>query len=469
MSEPASTGGSRFPAPSISKRQYGIPDPAPVPSSPQEPVSIQGLIAYQPVVRRIQWQSLAGFLYLAVAVALTLRVIFGLAAASRLWFGAQPVFFDEEWGSFPRLHLRSSAAIASPVTIGSAVLLPADYTEWDAEKLRIVLAHERSHIRQGDFYLQLLAAVYAALFWFSPLGWWLKNKLRNLGEAIGDHAALNQAASPASYARLLLEFAALPRPTLIGVDMARPSTISQRIERLLNDSAFRQAFAGGAATCLACSAGRPCRDLCCDCGGSGGSGRSRADSSSIAGCAGGSSKLLAHPPPRRRQQRRRRPLRRTQRRRLLMPHSDWACFWGRFGISAHSPQAPAVPGKAGQPDTPNPPELLIQTDGPDSPDEMKFIILRDQARIQAQVKAQVDSQVKAQADAQVKAQVNAQAIAQVKAQVDAQVKAQLQAMVANKYLQDARIYQLKGADGGTLELLLRNVERRRFLRHRLRA
>ena len=158
---------------------------------------------------------------------------------------AKPVCFEDERGRFPGLHLRSSAAIASPVTIGSAVLLPADYAEWDAEKLRIVLAHERSHIRQGDFYLQLLAALYAALFWFSPLGWWLKSKLRNLGEAIGDHAALNHAASPASYAQLLLEFAALPRPTLIGVDMARPSTISQRIERLLNDSTFSQAFAGG--------------------------------------------------------------------------------------------------------------------------------------------------------------------------------------------------------------------------------
>ena len=114
---------------------------------------------------------------------------------------------------------------------------------WDEEKLRIVLAHERSHIRQGDFYLQLAAAFYAALFWFSPLGWWLKRKLYELGEAISDRAGLEQAASRSSYAQILLEFAALPRPTLTGVAMARTSHLSQRIERLLNESSFRHSFA----------------------------------------------------------------------------------------------------------------------------------------------------------------------------------------------------------------------------------
>ena len=142
------------------------------------------------------------------------------------------------------MPLRASAAVASPVTIGSAVVLPADYASWDTEKLRIVLAHERSHIRQGDFYLQLLAGLYATVFWFSPLGWWLKRKLSDLAEAISDRAALSEAGSRSVYAQILLEFAAAPRPTLIGVAMARSGRLSQRIERLLNDNSFRQAFAG---------------------------------------------------------------------------------------------------------------------------------------------------------------------------------------------------------------------------------
>ncbi|MFP5205042.1 MAG: DUF4097 family beta strand repeat-containing protein, partial [Acidobacteriota bacterium] len=139
-------------------------------------------------------------------------------------------------------RLRASAAVTSPVTIGSAVLLPESHREWDAEKLRVVLAHERSHIRQGDFYLQVLAGLYAALVWFSPLGWWLKRCLSELGEALSDQWGLEAAASRSVYAQILLEFAAAPRPTRIGVAMARSTNLSQRIERLFDDRAFRQAY-----------------------------------------------------------------------------------------------------------------------------------------------------------------------------------------------------------------------------------
>jgi hypothetical protein len=124
------------------------------------------------------------------------------------------------------------------------VLLPSDFRQWDVEKLRIVLAHEESHIRHADFYLQVVAGLYGALFWFSPLGWWLKRKLSELSEAISDFAGLEEAASRTSYAKLLVEFAAQPRPTLIGVAMARSSNLSLRIDRLLDESIFRQAFAG---------------------------------------------------------------------------------------------------------------------------------------------------------------------------------------------------------------------------------
>ena len=192
-----------------------------------------------------------------------------LAAPPRLWIGIRAPALEDcranrqpaglRWPAFVSAPARASPR---PVNIGSGILLPADYASWDEEKLRIVLAHERSHIRQGDFYLQLLAGFYASLFWFSPLGWWLKRKLSELGEAISDRAGLEEAASRSSYAQLLLEFAALPRPTLTGVAMARTSHLSQRIERLLNESTFRQAFAAAAAapfspSCLSPSRSSP--------------------------------------------------------------------------------------------------------------------------------------------------------------------------------------------------------------------
>jgi hypothetical protein len=196
-----------------------------------------------------QLERIAGFLYLAVCAVLLFRIAYGLDKALKLWQSAE-VFVpypqdDPGYG----LHMRFSRAVSSPVTIGSGVLLPYECLEWDAEKLRMVLAHERAHVRQGDFYLQLLAGLYAAVFWFSPLGWWLMDKLSDLGEAMSDRAGLEEAANRASYAQVLLEFAAMPRPaqmnlSRIGVAMARSRNLSDRIERLLNESSFRQAFAG---------------------------------------------------------------------------------------------------------------------------------------------------------------------------------------------------------------------------------
>lgn len=187
---------------------------------------------------------LAWLLYAGVAAILLGRLAFGLGVALRLSRAATPVTIPE-MPEAAGLDLRMSAQVASPVTIGSAIVLPMDFAAWEPAKLRVVLAHERSHLRQGDFYLQLMAGFYAALVWFSPLGWWMQRKLSDLAEAISDRAALAEAASRATYAQLLLEFAASPRPTPIGVAMARSASLSRRIERLLNPSAFQQAFAGG--------------------------------------------------------------------------------------------------------------------------------------------------------------------------------------------------------------------------------
>jgi beta-lactamase regulating signal transducer with metallopeptidase domain len=201
-------------------------------------------VAPQSKPNSIQPLTLAWILYLGVGALLLARLLYGIGAAMRLWATAEPVCLTPEPDLTAGVRLRSSSRIASPVAVGSGVVLPADYAQWDRQKLRIVLAHERSHLRQGDFYLQALAGLHAVLFWFSPLAWWLKRKLSDLGEAVSDRAGLEVAASRSSYAQILLEFAALPRPTLTGVAMARSSRISHRIERFLSEPSFRLAFAG---------------------------------------------------------------------------------------------------------------------------------------------------------------------------------------------------------------------------------
>jgi beta-lactamase regulating signal transducer with metallopeptidase domain len=229
----------QFAAPATS-RPHHTAAPAAVPSELSVLPTPEAPTPQAPPLPTFSVFAAIALLYLAISGLLLVRLGYGLVSAYLLWRSARPV--SAGVSATHGLRLRSSAAVSSPVTIGSSVVLPADFRSWDSEKLRIVLAHERSHVRQGDFYLQALAGFYAAIVWFSPLGWWLKRQLSDLAEAISDRSGLEQAASRASYAQILLEFAAAPHLTEIGVAMARSSNLSHRIERLFNESAFRQAF-----------------------------------------------------------------------------------------------------------------------------------------------------------------------------------------------------------------------------------
>jgi beta-lactamase regulating signal transducer with metallopeptidase domain len=183
--------------------------------------------------------SLAIFGYCVVAAVLSLRLCAGVGFALRLRNRAERVIFPFD----PQLDVRTSDRVASPVTIGSSVLLPRNYTSWDGATLRIVLSHERAHVRQKDFLIHTLAGLHCALFWFNPFSWWLQRQLAELGEALSDCAAVEQAESRTGYAEILLAFATRARWPLNGVAMASASNLTPRIERLLNDQGFERSFA----------------------------------------------------------------------------------------------------------------------------------------------------------------------------------------------------------------------------------
>jgi beta-lactamase regulating signal transducer with metallopeptidase domain len=177
--------------------------------------------------------------YCAVAAVLFLRLCIGLGFAWRLRNQAERVKFTFD----PQLDARASERLASPATVGSSVLLPKNYKLWDGATLRIVLSHERAHVRQKDFYVHALAGLNCALFWFNPFSWWLRRQLSELGEALSDCAAVEEADSRASYAETLLAFATRTRWPETYVAMAGNSNLTPRIERLLNDQGFERSFA----------------------------------------------------------------------------------------------------------------------------------------------------------------------------------------------------------------------------------
>jgi hypothetical protein len=183
--------------------------------------------------------SAAVFGYCVVAALLSLRLCAGVGFAVRVRNQAERLIFPFD----PELDVRASARVASPVTIGSSVLLPENYLSWDEATLRIVLSHERAHVRQKDFFIQALAGVHCALFWFNPFSWWLQRQLSELGEALSDCAAVGQAESRTRYAEILLAFASRSHSPLAAVAMASASNLSPRIERLLSDRSFERSFA----------------------------------------------------------------------------------------------------------------------------------------------------------------------------------------------------------------------------------
>jgi hypothetical protein len=185
--------------------------------------------------------SFAALLYAAVAGFLLLRLAIGLGMALRLCGESRRA--DFQFGGFLG-DIRISGRISTPVTIASTILLPESSAQWDETTLRIVLTHERAHVRQWDFPVQLLAGLHCALFWFNPFSWWLQRQLAALGEAMSDLAAVAEADSRVSYAEVLLEFATNSGWPLTGVAMARSSNLRPRIERLLSDRLFRESSSG---------------------------------------------------------------------------------------------------------------------------------------------------------------------------------------------------------------------------------
>ena len=83
------------------------------------------------------------------------------------------------------IEIRESDLLESPVALGMfrpVILLPLDWNRWDGRKVEAVLAHERSHIHRHDQAVQALSAIHRALLWFSPLSWFLHQRLVRVGE-----------------------------------------------------------------------------------------------------------------------------------------------------------------------------------------------------------------------------------------------------------------------------------------------
>ncbi|MFQ5526163.1 MAG: M56 family metallopeptidase [Thermoanaerobaculia bacterium] len=197
-------------------------------------------------------------LWMAGAAVILLRLGLALASVRRLekeappvegaWLGALEEARDRVGVQRPVRLLRSSK-IHTPMTWGTlrpVILLPEASREWGDERRRIVLHHELSHVRRGDWLARFLARCVCALYWLNPLVWLAGRRLVLEQEMACDEAVVALGDRPSSYARHLLAIATSMKrrsrtPTL-ALDMARRSQMEGRLMSILDGSGCSRGF-----------------------------------------------------------------------------------------------------------------------------------------------------------------------------------------------------------------------------------
>ena len=127
------------------------------------------------------------------------------------------------------------------------VLLPFTLiAEMDAAELRCVLAHELAHIRRRDHLVRWLEWLACTAFWWNPVAWWARRKLRAAEELCCDALALASShVSPRAYARSLLRAIDLvsDRPSATAPAFAstahgreRLHSLEQRFKMIVSDT-----------------------------------------------------------------------------------------------------------------------------------------------------------------------------------------------------------------------------------------
>jgi TonB family protein len=179
-----------------------------------------------PVTAPTSWMTARVLMaiYLGIVLLLLVRLVSGLAVMWRISRASRPMATADD--------IRVSEHVRSPATFGTIVLLPADAHAWPADRLDPILEHERAHVRSRDGYWSWLAQLHTAIFWFSPLAWWVQRRLETLAETTSDDAVVGARHDPVAYAALLLDFARHPNSRSVAMSVAE-SNVPERIERLL--------------------------------------------------------------------------------------------------------------------------------------------------------------------------------------------------------------------------------------------
>ena len=190
--------------------------------------------------------NLLVLLWLAVAAALLLRILFDQLSLHRLAAASEAVTDDRALGlsrdAAAAMGVRRAVRLrrwdrAMPATFGTLrpiILLPDTASSWPTERLKLVLLHEMGHVARLDTASLMLARIVRAVHWFNPLSWRGLRRIRTDCEQACDERVLRAGAEPLAYARALLETmrdsARTPPPGALAMTAA--GSLEARLERI---------------------------------------------------------------------------------------------------------------------------------------------------------------------------------------------------------------------------------------------
>ena len=147
------------------------------------------------------------------------RLLWGYRILRRMRASARPVEDASVLAAYEEalddVHLRrkprllASEGIPAPMAVGlwsPTILVPDTLAGMlSSEKIRMVLVHELVHVKEYDLWVDLYQRLLTAVWFFHPLVRYLNGKISRACEDRCDGVVLARLASPASYARALLE------------------------------------------------------------------------------------------------------------------------------------------------------------------------------------------------------------------------------------------------------------------------
>lgn len=235
-----------------------VPIAAGLPELEEEPAAASVIAEAEAEVAssrpRVDWRRYAPHAALAyvlgVAVML-LRLLVAVGGGQRLRRRSEPVTDGRLLEAFGRhaaaLGLRytppiaACARVAVPTVVGvirPAILVPLSVLSGlSPGQIDLLLLHELAHIRRLDPVLNLVQRVVEALLFFHPAVWYVSHRIRVERENCCDDLVLAHGGNPHTYARSLVDAAALAKGlTLSPAAVAatgRPSQLRARVARLL--------------------------------------------------------------------------------------------------------------------------------------------------------------------------------------------------------------------------------------------